>query len=301
MNLLETMQNRRSIRSFESRLISESHVEQIASSLGETGIGPFGNEVRFALLHPSKECPEALKGLGGALGTYGFIKHVQAFAVGALKTGPLALCDVGYLLERAVLTASSLGVGSCWLGGSFRPGPFGKVISVRENETIPAVIALGYPGARRRVTDKLIEMHHSAGNQRAEWATRFFDENDFERPADIETLGMDRDLFSAVHVAPSSCNTQPWRIVRSGAGVFHLFFARDQRYSKKDRFIGNADLQLIDMGIAMCHFEEMARALNRAGKWEVLDAVDTLNVPDHVKYLVSWLGEPVRASEGGRA
>lgn len=288
MSVLLSMQNRRSVRNFQPRQIAESELGHIEMSLGGQGSGPFGNKVRFAMLHPTNDDPDALKGLGGALGTYGFIKQAQAFAVGAVGAGRLALCDYGYLLEAAVLAASSMGVGSCWLGGSFRPGPFGRAIAVREQESVPAVVAFGYPAARRPVVDKLIEMHHNDGNRRAAWESRFFDENDFEVPARAEHLGRVRDLFAAVHAAPSSCNTQPWRVVRAGGGLFHLYFARDQRYSKKDRLIGNADLQLIDMGIAMRHFEAVAHEQRVAGKWVVLEKTDTLNVAEGVEYLASW-------------
>lgn len=70
--------------------------------------------------------------------------------------------------------------------------------------------------------------------------------------------------------------------------MFHLFFARNQRYSKKDRLIGNADLQLIDMGIAMRHFEAMTQARGLCGAWVVLKTIRTANVPEGVDYFVSW-------------
>lgn len=181
--------------------ISESHSERLLSSM-EAGVGPFGNHVRVALLRATQDHPDALKGLGGALGTYGFIKHAQAFVVGAVEKNTLALSDYGYVLERAVLMASSLEVGSCWLGGSFRPGPFGRAISMRGSESVPAVIALGYPAERRPVIDTLIELHHNAGTCRAAWSTRFFDEDDFQVPAEIQALGSAGDLFTAVHLAP---------------------------------------------------------------------------------------------------
>lgn len=291
MNTLEIIKMRRSVRSFEKREIEEPHRVQIEDSFEGNRPSPFGNEVRFSLMYSRRENPTVLRGLDGALGTYGFIKQAQAFAFGAVKNDPLALCDYGYGLEQVVLEATSLGVGSCWLGGSFRPGPFGKHISVREGEVVPAVIALGYPGDRRRVVDRLIEMHHYAGNRRADWSTRFFEQNDFEISTRDEGVDIFRDLCAAVYLAPSSCNTQPWRLVQADPGVFHLFFARNRKYSKKDRVIGNADLQWIDMGIAMCHFERVARELKMGGGWVVLEDSKTAHVPKGVEYVVSWAGE----------
>lgn len=288
MSILGVIKNRRSVRNFSARPLSAADGIAISAATGTGAVGPFGHVVRFSLLQPTKEKPDALNGLSGALGTYGFIKHAQAFVIGAVESGALSLCDFGYLMENAVLAAAEVGVGSCWLGGSFRPGPFGKVIRVRENESVPAVIALGYPAPRRKVMDKLIEMHHVDGNRRANGSSRFFEANDFSMPADPKDRSVTADLFAAVHCAPSSCNTQPWRIVHAGANVFHFYFTRNLRYSKKDRLIGNADLQLIDMGIAMRHFDAVASELNIDGAWRVVENTATLYVPSGSEYLVSW-------------
>jgi len=288
MTLLEAIERRKSTRNFAKRPIPEENLDQIGKALAEISHGPFGNPVRFSVLRPSPQNPDALQGLGGTIGTYGFIKNAQAFVVGAVETSSFALHDYGYLMEGAVLEAERLGLGSCWLGGSFRPGPFGQAIGVRENEFVPAVVALGFPEKDRRLMDRLIRLHHNKGNRRADWKTLFFDQDNFECPAGYEAFGESAALFQAVHAAPSSCNTQPWRIVRDAAGSFHFFFARNQRYSQKDKLIGNADLQLIDMGIAMRHFAVAAQETGLPGGWSVLESVETTGIPPGVEYLASW-------------
>lgn len=287
MSLIEAIERRKSVRVFKDEPLSGADTAQIKTAFMPPARGPFGNHLRAMLLHPTAENPEALSGLGGAVGTYGFIKNAQAFAVGAIQPGPHTLHDFGYLMEGVVLEAVQRGVGSCWLGGSFRPGPFGKALAVREKEFVPAVIALGYPGPRRRIADKLIEMHHNKANRRAEWDTLFYDGNSFATPTRAEATGT--VLLRAVHAAPSSCNTQPWRIVRDGDYCFHFFFQRNLHYSRKDHLIGNADLQLIDMGIAMRHFETAAQTCGIAGSWSTLTNPQTKHVPSAAEYLVSWL------------
>jgi nitroreductase len=291
MTLLEAIARRKSTRNFAKRPILEEKLDQLEKSLAEKSHGPFGNPVRFSVLRPSPQNPDALQGLGGAIGTYGFIKNAQAFVVGAVEPSQFALHDYGYLMEGAVLETEQLGLGSCWLGGSFRPGPFGRAIGVRENEFVPAVIALGYPEKDRRLMDRLIRLHHNKGNRRADWKTLFFDQDSFGCPTDPEAFGESAALLRAVHVAPSSCNTQPWRMVRAAPDCFHFFFARNQRYSQKDKLIGNADLQLIDMGIAMRHFDVASQEIGLPGGWSVLDTVETTGIPPGVVYLVSWSAE----------
>ncbi|MBN2685035.1 MAG: hypothetical protein JXR40_07135 [Pontiellaceae bacterium] len=286
MNILEAIECRTSVRNFKNEPLSASDLSGIKSALPDEECGPFGNRLRAAILHPTKDNPKAIDGLGGLLGTYGFIKNAQAYAVAALKPAPFALNDFGFLLEGAVLKATQLGIGSCWLGGSFRPGPFGVAINAQGDEFIPAVIAFGYPSPKPRIADKLIKMHHNKGNRRAAWETLFFHQNDFHIPADPAN-NISTTLLRAVHAAPSSCNTQPWRIAKEDH-CFHFFFQRNSRYTKKDKLIGNADLQMIDMGIAMRHFEISARECKINGKWVLLENPHTKNVPENTNYLISW-------------
>ena len=49
-----------------------------------------------------------------------------------------------------------------------------------------------------------------------------------------------------------------------------------------------ADMQRVDMGIAMCHFELAAGQFGLAGKWEINDP--GLPLPDESSdYVVSWI------------
>jgi hypothetical protein len=52
-----------------------------------------------------------------------------------------------------------------------------------------------------------------------------------------------------------------------------------------DKFNGRIDLQRVDMGIAMCHFELGARETGLSGTWEVGN-------PDldmgNAEYIVTW-------------
>jgi hypothetical protein len=50
-----------------------------------------------------------------------------------------------------------------------------------------------------------------------------------------------------------------------------------------------ADLQRVDLGIAMCHFELTARELGLAGRWVVQDP-NIAKPDDQTEYIVSWIG-----------
>jgi len=59
-----------------------------------------------------------------------------------------------------------------------------------------------------------------------------------------------------VRIAPSASNKQPWRIVKI-EGAWHFFLERTKGYGDGIIFklLKLADIQRLDMGIAMCHFE----------------------------------------------
>ena len=95
-----------------------------------------------------------------------------------------------------------------------------------------------------------------------------------------------------MRLAPSASNHQPWRVVEDG-DCFHFYLQRTQGYGRgSPAFVlfGVADLQRVDIGIAMCHFELAARELGLEGQWEAHDPA--LQKPDDtMEYVVTWVGE----------
>ena len=56
------------------------------------------------------------------------------------------------------------------------------------------------------------------------------------------------------------------------------------------RFTGIADMQRIDMGIAMCHFELAARDSGLSGEW-VIDIPEVTQDDNLASYVVTWNSE----------
>jgi hypothetical protein len=97
--------------------------------------------------------------------------------------------------------------------------------------------------------------------------------------------------LEALRWGPSASNKQPWRIVRIN-NAFHFYLTRTKGYGKESllfTLLRLADLQRVDMGIAMCHFELTARELNLAGRWTVREP-DIAKPGDSTEYIVSWSG-----------
>jgi nitroreductase len=87
-----------------------------------------------------------------------------------------------------------------------------------------------------------------------------------------------------VRLAPSASNKQPWRLLRRG-DTFHFFLCRDKAYGALMPF---ADLQRIDLGIAICHFQLAAAELGLQGVWSVLEP-HVPHTPKNYEYIVSFM------------
>ena len=113
----------------------------------------------------------------------------------------------------------------------------------------------------------------------------FFD-GTWDRPLDKFMAGRYEIPLEMVRLAPSSTNKQPWRIVKD-KGVFHFFLQRSAGYYAK--MTSAVDLQRIDMGIAMCHFELVAKDLFLDGHWVEIDDFSFGPLPKRTEYVVSWV------------
>lgn len=66
-----------------------------------------------------------------------------------------------------------------------------------------------------------------------------------------------------LRLAPSASNKQPWRVLVDNE-KFHFYLARNKGYGEALGY----DVQKIDIGIAMCHFELTMQELGFKGKWK---------------------------------
>ncbi|MDF1516090.1 MAG: nitroreductase family protein [Anaerolineae bacterium] len=220
------------------------------------------------------------------MSTYGFIKNPTGFILGATTYTAHSLEDFGYLMEYAVLYATSLDLGTVWLGGTFNKGRFADRLHLSHKEQLPAVIATGLVADKPRLIDTVIRKQVGA-RVRKSWNELFF-ENEFTCPLMRESAGEYIDALNAVQKAPSASNKQPWRILKID-GSWHFYVQRTPGYRKRNAsLVGVADMQRIDMGIAMCHFDLMAAEEGLPGKWEISDP--GVQLPDSMtSYTASWI------------
>jgi hypothetical protein len=280
--ITEIIRGRFSCRTYLETPIDKGTRQRLLDFMEACPSGPFGSRPRFCLVAATENDFSALRGLG----TYGFIRGASGFILGAVEPAEKDLEDYGYLMERILLFATALDLGTCWLGGTFTQNSFARKISLTGDEVMPAVASIGYIADPEKAQGGFI--HHYAGaHNRQAWEKLFFDRQ-FGVPLAPEDAGQYAIPLEMVRLAPSASNKQPWRIVRDGS-VWHFYLGRTPGY--RDGFfqvlLNLVDLQRMDMGIAMCHFELTAREAGLKGEWIVEEP--RIEKPDGLtEYTVSW-------------
>ncbi len=193
----------------------------------------------------------------GAIGNYGKIKGATSFiAFIGDSTDPHEQERVGYTGEGIILEATSLNVGTCWVGGFFRPEVAGSLVGIGPNEKVLAVTPVGCVDEEWSLEEKIMTgfgvTHHRKSLKEL---TTGLEETVWPRWV--------RAALEAARLAPSAVNRQPWRF--------------DVRYDSitvsTDNLINTYRIsKRLDCGIAMLHIEVAAGKYGIQGEWEFLEA-----------------------------
>ncbi len=278
-SVVEVIKERRSVRSYLPITLDAAIRNSIQDYI-ETLRGPFNAGIRLRMVEESSIVEES----GGKIGTYGIIKGANTYIAAIMKTDrEHGLEDIGYMLEELILYSTSIGLGTCWLGGTFNRGQFAKSLSLTEGETLPIVTPIGYPREKMSLMERAVRFA-AGSNNRKPWGELFFNKG-FSTPMTKENAGNYAALLEMVRLAPSASNKQPWRLVRDN-NQWHFYLKASKGYGEGLGF----DIQRVDIGIAMCHFQLAAEELNIKGKWQNILPKDIAALGD-TKYIITWVEE----------
>ncbi len=275
------IEKRYSCRSYTPEPIERSKTEEVESFLQSELKGPFNSDSRFELITATDRERSSMKNLG----TYGLIKNPAGFIIGTVSPSGHYLEDFGYLMEKIILKATDLDLGTCWLGGTFNRSSFAERINLQEKEVIPAVTATGNIAPRRTIRDG-ISRRVAKSDHRRSWQNIFFDGKP-GNPLEKNTAGEYTEILELMRLAPSASNKQPWRIIKD-KNTFHFFLQRDEKYTRQLNRFKTEDLQRVDMGIALCHFELAAKEAHLKGKLILENPGIEFS---EAEYIASWKGE----------
>lgn len=115
-------------------------------------------------------------------------------------------------------------------------------------------------------------------DERLPFEELFFD-GSFDTPLSKENAGIWLDALEMVRLAPSAVNKQPWRVVACDNAV-HFYLKRSKGFARNEKL----DMQMIDIGIALCHFDLTAKENNLNIVFEQNDP----NLESDAEYIASF-------------
>ncbi len=273
--ITEIINNRTSVRTYKAEEISKELKDKLVTYISNVQ-GPFGEKVYYKIIDKSNTGNVT----GEKIGTYGVIKGASAYIVGKVEKGKMDLEQFGYTLEKIILYATSLNLGTCWLGGTFKRSSFENIIDIKDDEILPAVTPIGYIEKKKRLLDSVMRLG-ARSNNRKEWSELFFYKS-FDNLLEKHESEYWSTALEMVRLAPSASNKQPWRMVKD-SNKYHFFIRTSPGYSSALGY----NIQRIDIGIAMCHFEMTMNELGIKGSW-IMDNELNIKLPENVHYVVTW-------------
>ncbi len=276
-NAIHYIRQRKSVRTYSSRSVDPAMLLELSNYIKNLGSGPFGVPARFELLDLEGLDQSELR----SLGTYGFIRGANLYLLGAARQGREALVDLGYCFEKLILKVTALGLGTCWLGGTFKRSSFAEKMNLEPEELLPVISPVGHAAAAPGAAEKVVRAG-AGSDRRKPWSQLFFYNNE-KTPLKPEEAGLYREVLEAVRLAPSASNKQPWRVIKENNNLYHLYLKENIIYN---RMLGKIKLQWVDMGIAICHFELAAKELKINGRWHF---EQPQRRPSGMTYIISWL------------
>jgi len=240
VSLIAAIGNRKSVRRYQDTALGEGIREELLAphSLRKLNRVP----CRVEYVEGDKPLDDIFTGIIGSYGKIGGARALLCLIVPTLDL-EIGKMEAGYLGQQYVLRATALGLGSCWVGGTFNYKKLMSHLSIGPAEAVSAVIALGWPAERQDAVSKVL---HTLVRRKGL--------SEIASPSLLAGPLWLKEALLAVRLAPSAINLQPWYFAGSTTKV-------ELRSSRNGAFTP------MDIGIAMLHFELAALAQGCSGQW----------------------------------
>jgi len=234
------IRERRSVRTYDARPLTPDDLQKLREQIDQI-TNPYQIPVGFKLLDAKEHGLSSPVLCGDTLYVGGRITPCEHWNEA-----------FGYAFEKLILAAQSLGLGTVWIGGTMNRAIFEKAMDLAEGEVMPCVTPVGYTAAKMSIREGLMRK-----GVKADWRMPFeelFFDGAWDAPLTAEKAGTLAYPLEMVRLGPSAVNKQPWRAVVVN-DTLHFYLKRN-----KDFAVGqHGDMQKIDVGIALCHFDLAAQ------------------------------------------
>lgn len=260
MNIIDIIKARKSVRSYNGEPLSPEMTKEL-NEIIQASKDPFGGNVTIRL--KTFDLKEGFKP-----STYGFIKGATDFFLMSLDGDEASALSGGYRFEEVVLKAWELGLGTCWIAGTFKGSDFNRDEAWPDGEELKIVCPVGV-AEKPRMFEKIGRKVMGSDNRKP--FNKLFFTDDFKQPLSPDShFG---EALEMLRLAPSDTNSQPWRALVDGDIVHFYYKYRNQ-------------ISILDCGIGMCHFYLTEEYLGRKGSFFKAESVAT--PPEDWRYIYSF-------------
>lgn len=227
LDLFDLMRARRSCRSFQTRKLTETDYKELMDS-----VRLHTEETQIS------EAPVRFEYISAPITVWPVVNATEfLIAIAPKEYNRLAVIDVGRSLQKVVMDATRMGLGTCWIGPGADHG------SIKENlgdcfdpekDHIICVCAVGY---KSNYIPLFLRIFNAQFKRRLPLSELFFADTGFEQPLDLETAPFNRfgRTYEICQWAPSSYNGQTTRCV-ANTGIngdlksFDFYAITESRY-----------------------------------------------------------------------
>ena len=261
----DMIRKRKSVRSFTGESLKSEDRAALELFI-QSQTNPFNVPVDFRLLKAKEHNLSSPVIVGDDFYLAAKVKRCKHYEIG-----------FGYSFEHVCLYAESLGLGTVMLAASLSRAAFEKAMEVQGDEVLPVASPVGYPAQKKSIRESLMRKGLKA-DERIPFEQLFFDKQ-YGNPLTASSAGIFADALGMARWAPSAGNKQPWRAVVSDDTV-HFYEAK----SMKDSPLG--DIQKVDVGIALAHFDLTMQEEGHNGHFAEVDP--GIALPENVQYIISY-------------
>lgn len=280
LDLFELMRARRSCRSFQIRKLTRPDFNELMES-----IRVHSNEIKIG------DTPIRFEYISSPLTVWPVVNATEfIIAIAPKDYDRVAIIDIGRSLQKIVMDATRMGLGTCWIG----PGAdHNSIIQSLENQfdcdkdQIICICAVGY---KSKYIPLFLRIFTAQVNKRLPFEELFFSDTKLLEPADLDSPNLKRfgRNYEICQWAPSSFNGQTTRLStrtqKAGKVIsFDFYTTTTSRYYAP-----------IAVGIWCSNWELGSEAQNINGHFEILTEEER-NVDREKsnlrfsKYDVSWV------------
>ncbi len=286
LGLFDLMRVRHSCRSFQTRKLTTNDLKELMASVHLHGEAP-----------TIGSAPIRFEYIAAPLTVWPTVNATEFLvAIAPKEYNRLAVIDVGRSLQKIVMDATRLGLGTCWIGPGADQSSVVRHLGDRFNPTEDHIICVCAVGYESRYYPLFLRIFNAQLHRRLPLSSLFFADAQFKKPLDVNAYPFDQfgRNYEICQWAPSSYNGQTTRCVAVMAqkdanedapslARFDFYAATASRY-----------YAAVAVGIWCANWEMGCEALGIQGHFAVLSADERTiceenALPQLPRYDVSWV------------